>query len=125
MIYKRLYHYLHSQLFASQYCFRKKHSINQAVAGLVSKISQGFERDELMVGVFLDLSKAFDTIGHDILLSKLNYNGLRGHALNWLRSYLGERSQFTTITGVSSQPHTVMCGVPQGSVLGPFVFSSA
>ena len=72
--------------------------------------------------VLLDLSAAFDTVVHDILLHRLCHRfGVTGHALDWFRSYLASRSERVTVNGTCSREH-ITCGVPQGSVLGPILF---
>ena len=78
----------------------------------------------MMIGVlFLDVAKAFDTVDHSILLSKLPSYGLSSSTINWLTSYLSDRTHSTTINGATSTPLTIKCGVPQGSILGPNLFS--
>ena len=72
---------------------------------------------------FLDLKKAFDTVNHTILLNKLRKYGLRNSALNWVESYLTDHVQVTKIGHAISDPLPVKCGVPQGSILGPLLFS--
>ena len=73
-------------------------------------------------GVFSDLSKAFDTIDHHILLNKLDHYDIRGHSLNSVSSYLTNGKQLVQFTSACSQPDTVVCGIPQGSILGPLLF---
>ena len=80
------------------------------------------DRNEHAVGVFLDLSKAFDTVDHNILLDKLEHYGIRGVALDWVRSYLSYRLQLVQFNGQCSSQQTICCGVPQGSILGPLFF---
>ena len=73
-------------------------------------------------GVFVDLQKAFDTVDHDILLSKLDHYGIRGVTNTWFKSYLSNRSQYVVVSGAKSKMKTIQHGVPQGSVLGPLLF---
>ena len=75
------------------------------------------------MGVFLDLSKAFDLVSHDILLSKLEKIGLNATSLNWFKSYLTDRKMFTSVNGfLSSSSKKLLRSVPQGSILGPLLF---
>ena len=74
-------------------------------------------------GIFVDLQKAFDTVDHSILLSKLYYYGIRGLAKKWFESYLANRKQFESVNGFESSTSGITCGVPQGSVFGALTFS--
>ena len=89
---------------------------------LYKKISLALERNEHAVGVFLDLSKAFDTVDHNILLDKLELYGIHGVALDWVRCYLSNSVQFVQLKGQCSSPQTICCGVPRGSILGALFF---
>ena len=80
------------------------------------------DNQEHTIGVFIDLKKAFDTIDHKILLQKLYNYGLRGKSNDWIRSYLKNRKQYVKIEECKSELMDVVCGVPQGSILGPKLF---
>ena len=79
-------------------------------------------RKEHIIGIFLDLSKAFDTIDHKILINKLSYYGVRGIILSWFNDYLSNRKQYVNFRSNNSSKSDITCGVPQGSILGPLLF---
>ena len=105
-----------------QFGFRPNHSTYMAIIELVDKIANAVERNETTVGIFLDLSKAFDVINHDILLYKLEHYGFRGVALDWFKSYLSNRKQFVCYQMHDSNHKIDNSGVPQGSIVGPLLF---
>lgn len=112
----------HNVLADNQYGFRSKRSTSHALLELIEKITNALDSKKHTVGVFIDLKKAFDTIDHEQLLKKLEHYGIRGKPLSWLSSYLKNRQQFVQIGDVASELLKVLCGVPQGSILGPVLF---
>lgn len=123
-MHKRLYIFFEhgNILYESQYGFREKHSTSQAVLEFITDTIEALENRKSTLGIFLDLSKAFDTINHNILLRKLYYYGIRGIAFDWVKSYLSNRSQYVQYQNCNSVHMPIVCGVPQGSVLGPLLF---
>ena len=109
-------------IFKNQFGFRSKHSTTHALINLTEKIRANIDKGLFSCGVFIDLQKAFDTVDHNILLSKLHHYGVRGLPHKWFRSYLSNRQQYVSISGYSSGKLYVEYGVPQGSVLGPLLF---
>ena len=109
-------------LYSHQFGFRKGFSTALSLIHLVNSVASAVDRNEFAVGVFLDLSKAFDTLDHCILLTKLEHYNIRGLALEWIKSYLSNRSQNVLFNGIRSDPCFIKCGVPQGSILGPLLF---
>ena len=109
-------------LYDYQFGFRSKHSTQQALITLVDRITKSLDQNNIIISLFIDLKKAFDTVHHRILLLKLYAYGIRGVLLKWFESYLTDRSQYVIYDGVRSETKVVECGVPQGSILGPLLF---
>ena len=124
LIYSRLYAFLSGQglINTNQYGFRKGHSTSHALNYSISYIEKNLKEKSHVLGIFVDLSKAFDTIDHDILLYKLENYGIRGIANKLISSYLKGRQQYVHVLEEDSQKLPVVYGVPQGSVLGPLLF---
>ena len=124
LVYARLLDHLNKYKILSdnQFGFRKHHSTEFALTLLYDKISSAIENNELTLGIFIDLSKAFDTVDHEILLAKLQHCGIRGVAHRWFSNYLNNRKQFVQFNENKSSCHVIKCGVPQGSILGPLLF---
>ena len=124
LMYDRLYDFLtqNNILILEQFGFRKNYSTSLSVLCFTDYILQEIEKGNFCCGVFMDLSKAFDTIDHHILLEKLYLYGIRGLPLQLFYSYSSDRKQFVVVDGVESTHLDVSLGLPQGSVLGPLLF---
>uniref|UniRef100_A0A803TII9 Reverse transcriptase domain-containing protein n=1 Tax=Anolis carolinensis TaxID=28377 RepID=A0A803TII9_ANOCA len=107
----------------SQSGFRPGHSTKTALVALVDDLRRELDRGSVTLLVLLDISAAFDTIDHGILLGRLSGMGLRGTVLSWLRSFLEGRSQMVKLGDACSDPWPLSCGVPQGSILSPMLFN--
>ena len=123
IIYDQLSCYLNdSKLeFNNQYGFRSMHSTEYAALELIDRTITQMDKDELPINIYLDLSKAFDTIDHSILINKLEYYDIKGSHLRLLHSYLSNRKQYTEINNTKSNILSITTGVPRGSNLGPLL----
>ena len=124
LIYNRLISFLNKYniLSDNQYGFRQGHSTTLAISHFYENLLDSQDNGRATCAILLDLSKAFDSVNHDILLFKLQRYGIRGQAWLLLRSYLNNRKQYVYNDNVSSNLEDVEVGVPQGSVLGPLLF---
>ena len=125
IVYSQLSHYfIKNQLFNPyQYGFRTNHSTEHAVLEITDRIISSMDQGDTPVAIFLDLSKAFDTLNHKVLVDKLAYYGIQDTSLAWFTSYLSNRVQFTVFENHISDDLIIDTGVPQGSVLGPLLFN--
>ena len=123
-IYQQTYSYFQkNNLFnSSQYGFRVGHSTELAAIEIVDRVIQNLDNNETPINIYLDLSKAFDTLDHSILLHKLKFYGIDGTSLKIFENYLSNRKQFVEFENVYSEMTNINLGVPQGSVLGPLLF---
>ena len=123
-MYNRLLNYLseNSILYKKQFGFQTSHSTENAILLLVNQLSQSFDESKFTLGIFIDLSEAFDIVDQKILMKKLELYGIKDCKLRWFESYLSNRKQFITYGDKQTNIETITCGVPQGSILGPLLF---
>ena len=106
--------------YKRQFGFRKNHFTSHAIITLVERVSKTLDTGIYVVGVFMDLKKAFDTVDRNIILAKLKQYGIRGNTHRWFESYLSNRKQYVEYNNFKSDTKSITHGVPQGSILGPF-----
>ena len=112
----------YNRLSPSQFGFRSSRDTSSALQVILHNIYSALDQKLLAANVYLDFSKAFDTVPHDIILTKLEHHGIRGSTLDWFRSYLSGRSQYVSLGEVRSTLCPINRGVLQGSILGPLLF---
>ena len=124
VIYNHLMQYINSNdiLYDKQFGFRKGHSTSHAIITLVEKVSKALDTGKIVVGVYLDIRKAFDCVRHATLLDKLHKIGIRGNLFCLIKSYLMSRTQYVHYNGCNSSTKFIEYGVPQGSILLPLFF---
>ena len=124
IIYNQLYSYfeINNILYSGQYGFRIKRSTELASLEVIKTIISQMDTNKIPLGIYLDLSKAFDTLDHEILIFKLNYYCIKGLSNKLLRNYLTDRKQFVSFENFNSDLLSIETGVPQGSILGPLLF---
>ena len=125
LVHQQLYAYLqeHNILHPAQSGFRPGHCTQDVVVASVDDWRRGLDNNHVVGAVLVDLSRAFDSISHDLLLCKMDLYGIRGKAKQWFHSYLSDRKQRVVVDGEVSPWSTIRMGVPQGSILGPLLFT--
>jgi hypothetical protein len=125
IVLKQLFEYLngHGLLSPNQSAYRPSHSTETALLKVTNDLLVALDNGDVSVLALLDLSAAFDTVDHEILLKTLKFHfGISGAVLSWIQSYLSNRTQVVSINDCTSDPVDLVFGVPQGSVLGPVLF---
>ena len=123
-MYNRMYKLFsdNNLIYPLEFGFRQKYSTIHALISLTENIRKNLGEGNIGCGIFVDLQKAFDTVEHDTLLSKLEHYGICSLANEWFKSYLSNRKQYVSINGYDSNLADVKFGVPQRSILGPLLF---
>ena len=123
-VFNSFYEYLSENhlITSSQSGFRPKHSCETALNCLIDRWLKNIDQGKLTGVLFIDPSKAFDTVNHNVLIHKLKSFGICENTISWFKSYLSSREQSVGWKGVISKPNNITIGVPQGSILGPFFF---
>ena len=124
LMHSRILNFLeqNDSLYENQYGFRQGRSCEHALLNAQNSLLDSLNKRQISLLLLIDFSKAFDMVEHSILVSKLEHYGIRGLALNWIKSYLSNRQQFVSINGSDSSTQAMKYGVPQGSILGPLLF---
>ena len=129
VIYKRVYGFMQdtNQIYSSQYGFRTGHSCENAISEVLGEIVKSLQNGKTTICILLDLSKAFDSLEHEMIYKKMDRYGIRGTCLDWFKSYLSDRDLKVRCktrqgTDIYSETYNVDYGAPQGSCLGPLIF---
>ena len=124
LIYTRIHDFInkYNLIYPYQFGFREHCSTTYALFEVVEMINQAVNNRQYIMGIFLDLKKAFDTVNIDILLQKLSHYGIRGNTLNLLTSFLNNRKTYTNVNEINSDYLLNSWGLPQGTVLAPLLF---
>lgn len=124
IVYNQLYSYFSENdlFYDGQYGFRNNHSTELASIDFIDRILQYLDNKQKPIAIYMDLSKAFDTLNHNILLNKLQFYGVHNTELQFFKSYLTSRMQYVEINDYQSKSMAISTGVPQGSILGPLLF---
>ena len=122
-MYNRIFNYLNNNniLTDKQYGFRERRNTSMALLRMINDVTQELDNTNFFIGLFLDLSKVFDTVNHSLQLKKIYHYGIRGTPHHWFTDYLSNRKQYASVDNIVSDMTLVKCGVPHESILGPLL----